>query len=211
MRWWLSILGSVVVAMPAVLPAQDGPITVSGDTGSIRAVVARLDLDDYKATIKGLTAFGDRRQGTDRNRAAIDWIEAQLKSYGCANTERITTNTPAGSAQRFHRPGGRPRAARRRGGGRRRARHRSRRRARSPIRSRVRRGPTGVNIESELQPDTAIRADRRAAATCRVRARRSTAPRSARPIPTRCTSSAGTWTAMASARRPTTTARAPPW
>ncbi|MBV8904476.1 MAG: M20/M25/M40 family metallo-hydrolase, partial [Acidobacteriia bacterium] len=33
--------------------------------------------------------FGDRRQGTDRNRAAIDWIEAQLKSYGCANTERL--------------------------------------------------------------------------------------------------------------------------
>ena len=33
--------------------------------------------------------FGDRRQGTARNRAAIDWIEAQLKSYGCSNTERI--------------------------------------------------------------------------------------------------------------------------
>ena len=32
-----------------------------------------------KTTIKGLTKFGDRRQGTDRNRAAIDWIEAQDK------------------------------------------------------------------------------------------------------------------------------------
>src|SRR6185436_13391285 len=52
--------------------------------------------EKYKATIKGLTAFGDRRQGTDRNRAAVDWIEAQLKSYGCTNTERITyTYAPA--------------------------------------------------------------------------------------------------------------------
>jgi hypothetical protein len=52
-------------------------------------LVGRLDLERYKATIKGLTQFGDRRQGTDRNRAAIDWIEARLKSYGCSNTERL--------------------------------------------------------------------------------------------------------------------------
>src|SRR5580765_8171971 len=55
-----------------------------------RPLVSRLDLERYKATIKGLTAFGDRREGTDRNRAAVDWIEAQLKNYGCTNTERIT-------------------------------------------------------------------------------------------------------------------------
>ena len=55
----------------------------------IAAMVGRLNLEAYKATIKSLTQFGDRRQGTDRNRAAIDWIEAQLKSYGCTNTERI--------------------------------------------------------------------------------------------------------------------------
>ena len=36
-----------------------------------------------------MAQFGDRRQGTERNRRAIDWIEAQLKSYGCTNTERI--------------------------------------------------------------------------------------------------------------------------
>ena len=52
------------------------------------ALVDRLDLEKYKATVKGLTQFGDRRQGTDRNRAAVDWIEAQLKSYGCP-TERV--------------------------------------------------------------------------------------------------------------------------
>ena len=55
----------------------------------IATMVGRLELERYKATIKGLTQFGDRRQGTDRNRAAVDWIEAQLKSYGCTNTERI--------------------------------------------------------------------------------------------------------------------------
>jgi hypothetical protein len=68
------------------VPAPDDPI---------KTLVGRLDLDKYKATIKGLTQFGDRRQGTERNRKAIDWIEAQLKSYGCTNTERIKyTFTP---------------------------------------------------------------------------------------------------------------------
>ncbi len=66
-------------AQPAE-PAAEDPI---------RTIVGRLDLEKYKATIKGLTQFGDRRQGTARNAAAIDWIEAQLKSYGCTNTERI--------------------------------------------------------------------------------------------------------------------------
>lgn len=55
----------------------------------VAPLVSQLDLAKYKATIKGLTQFGDRRQGTARNRAALDWIEAQLKSYGCTNTERL--------------------------------------------------------------------------------------------------------------------------
>ncbi len=54
----------------------------------VRTLVGRLDLERYKATVKGLTQFGDRRQGTERNRKATDWIEAQLKSYGCP-TERL--------------------------------------------------------------------------------------------------------------------------
>jgi hypothetical protein len=57
---------------------------------AVASLVGRLDLERYKATIKGLTQFGDRRQGTARNRAAVDWIEAQLKSYGCTPTERLT-------------------------------------------------------------------------------------------------------------------------
>jgi hypothetical protein len=54
----------------------------------VQTLVSRLELERYKATVKGLTQFGDRRQGTERNRKAVDWIEAQLKNYGCP-TERI--------------------------------------------------------------------------------------------------------------------------
>ena len=62
---------------------------MSAAVDPVAVLVGRLDLESYKATIKGLTQFGDRREGTDRNRAAIDWIEAQLKKYGCTNTERM--------------------------------------------------------------------------------------------------------------------------
>ena len=68
----------------------------------VKALVGRLDLERYKATIKGLTQFGDRQQGTDRNRAALDWIEAQLKNSGCTNIERIryVYDAPAPPPQR---------------------------------------------------------------------------------------------------------------
>jgi hypothetical protein len=83
----VSALTTVGVAgMPVFAQA---PIADSA-TDPIRQMVGRLELERYKATIKGLTQFGDRRQGTKRNRDAVDWIEAQLKSYGCTNTERIT-------------------------------------------------------------------------------------------------------------------------
>ena len=58
-----------------------------------RSLVARLDLERYKATIKGLTQFGDRRHGTDRNRAAVDWIEAQLRAMAVRpNASSMTTS-----------------------------------------------------------------------------------------------------------------------
>ena len=63
-------------------------IPALAQTDPIKTLVGRLELAKYKATIKGLTQFGDRKQGTARNRAAVDWIEAQLQSYGCA-TERL--------------------------------------------------------------------------------------------------------------------------
>jgi Peptidase family M28 len=78
--------------------ALDAQVSTGGQPGAVTAtataddpvhtLVGRLDLERYKATIKGLTQFGDRRQGTERNRKAVDWIEAQLKSYGCP-TERL--------------------------------------------------------------------------------------------------------------------------
>ena len=79
----------------------------------IRVLVDRLDLEKYKATIKGLTQFGDRREGTDRNRAAIDWIEAQLKSYGCP-TERLefSSHQPAGRGTNTTAAGGQAGGAR---------------------------------------------------------------------------------------------------
>src|SRR3954452_2781132 len=86
----ISILAGALPGIAAAQeqePATPTPAAARQDP-TIKVLVDRLDLEKYKATIKGLTQFGDRRQGTDRNRAALDWIEAQLKSYGCANTER---------------------------------------------------------------------------------------------------------------------------
>jgi Peptidase family M28 len=83
----------VSVALPAA--AQRGATSqgvAATDTANdpVQTLVNRLDLEKYKNTIKGLAQFGDRRQGTKRNRDAVDWIEAQLKQYGCQNVERIT-------------------------------------------------------------------------------------------------------------------------
>ncbi|RYY09420.1 MAG: M20/M25/M40 family metallo-hydrolase, partial [Alphaproteobacteria bacterium] len=78
---------SAVTALVLASPALAQPAAEAVDP--VRVLVKRLGLERYKATIKDLTQFGDRRQGTARNRAAIDWIEAQLKSYGCTNTERL--------------------------------------------------------------------------------------------------------------------------
>ena len=89
----LSASGALLVLSSISAPAasaQRGGAAVDTANDPVHIMVDRLDLEKYKATIKGLTQFGDRRQGTDRNRAAVDWIEAQLKSYGCTPTERIT-------------------------------------------------------------------------------------------------------------------------
>src|SRR5262245_32323037 len=91
---WKMGLGLALVGLCSRCAAAPGEAQQAGATGATAAndpaqtLVSRLDLEKYKATIKGLTQFGDRRQGTKRNRDAIDWIEAQLKSYGCP-TERI--------------------------------------------------------------------------------------------------------------------------
>jgi hypothetical protein len=111
----------------------------------VRTLVGRLDLEKYKATIKGLTQFGDRRQGTERNRKAVDWIEAQLKSYGCANTERIKYDFQPGAPRQ---PSG-PRPTATAG---------AERRAQGGGRPRGIRARTGVNTDPNLQPDEKLRA-----------------------------------------------------
>jgi hypothetical protein len=84
----LTICG--LVALLTFAGDAEAPAWAQAGAGDpVGTLVRRLDLERYKSTIKGLTQFGDRLQGTDRNRAAVDWIEAQLKSYGCANTERV--------------------------------------------------------------------------------------------------------------------------
>src|SRR3954471_5579304 len=82
----VAILGTPVFAQGGA-NAPAAPADTLNDP--VRIMVSRLELEKYKGTVKGLTQFGDRRQGTKRNRDAVDWIEAQLKSYGCANVERI--------------------------------------------------------------------------------------------------------------------------
>jgi hypothetical protein len=79
-------LCGLTIAVSTSVFAQQSPVVPSDDP--TRALVGRLDLERYKAAIRDLGQFGDRQQGTDRNRAAVDWIEARLRSYGCT-TERI--------------------------------------------------------------------------------------------------------------------------
>jgi hypothetical protein len=126
--------------IPPALPAQADSIRDS----IIVQLVARLDLERYKTTLKGLTNFGDRRQGTDRNRAAVDWIEAQLRSYGCSNVSRLKYDYQPSLA-----PEGRG------GQG---VRTRDNTRASGGGRYRGLRARTGVNTDSLKQPDARVRA-----------------------------------------------------
>jgi hypothetical protein len=88
---FLRLTCSLAFGVTAAPLLAQSPVT-EPDTAftDFKTIVSRLELEKYKATVKGLTQFGDRREGTERNRKALDWIEAQLKSYGCTNTERIT-------------------------------------------------------------------------------------------------------------------------
>ncbi|CAN5689767.1 hypothetical protein BH11PSE12_BH11PSE12_19770 [soil metagenome] len=88
-------------AQTALPSAAAAPGAALQTVDTVAVLVNQLELEKYKATIKSLTRFGDRRQGTERNRQALDWIEAQLKSYGCTNTERLRydyTQTAAGAS-----------------------------------------------------------------------------------------------------------------
>jgi hypothetical protein len=126
-----------LASLPASAAEPAGTTTPPDDPAA--QLVARLDLERYKATIKGLTRFGDRRQGTDRNRAAVDWIESQLRAYGCTDVARLRYSyapeqkrTPSAPPVAHGAP---------QGGG----------------RFRGQRAPTGVNEDPQRQPDAELR------------------------------------------------------
>ena len=77
----------LAASLGSTASAQEQP--AAADVDVVETLVSRLDLEQYKATLEALTQFGDRRQGTKRNRDALDWIEAQLRAVGCTTTERL--------------------------------------------------------------------------------------------------------------------------
>jgi Peptidase family M28 len=108
----ITVVGVLVLACGASIL---GPIASAQaqSRDPVSALVGRLDLERYKASIKGLAQFGDRRQGTDRNRAAVEWIARELASYGCT-VERLhfvydrpaEPSSPARTAPPFTIPSG---------------------------------------------------------------------------------------------------------
>ena len=88
------LAGTAVALLVACGPGNGREVSgqqqapAGGADDPIAELVGRLDLERYKAVIQGLTQFGDRRQGTRRNREAVDWIAAQLEAAGCP-TERF--------------------------------------------------------------------------------------------------------------------------
>src|SRR3954451_23078805 len=89
-----SIVCVAAVCAAFFAPQQAAQNLAPQPDDSIKTIVGRLDLEKYKATIKGLTQFGDRRQGTQRNRDAVNWIQKQLESYGYTNAARIVYDPP---------------------------------------------------------------------------------------------------------------------
>jgi hypothetical protein len=136
MPWWGY---PAFVALAWALSVADAFAADAVPADPVATVVARLDLDRFKQTIKGLTQFGDRRQGTDRNRAAINWIEGRLKRDGCSNTERLRYTYSPDEKRQPSGPATAPGEAS--GGG----------------RYRGQRAPTGVNTDPQRQPDERLR------------------------------------------------------
>jgi hypothetical protein len=134
-RVLLCLLGAAMGGEVLPIRAEDAA------ADPVKVLVDRLDLVKYKATIKGLTQFGDRREGTERNRRAVDWIEAQLRSGGCTDISRLQYTYSPNDAKR---PSGPPIAH-------------TPDAASGGARYRGERAPVGVNTESLRQPDATLR------------------------------------------------------
>ena len=110
-------LSVALLAGPSALAAQDrgsgqrarpddrrlnrvlGGLEMTTADSAVKAVVDRLDFDSYKQIVRGLTEFGDREQGTERNARAIDWIEAQLQGWGYETARIHYQFTPRGGTE----------------------------------------------------------------------------------------------------------------
>jgi hypothetical protein len=79
MRFFVGILILVAVVSGQTTTAPSEPVGTA---------VGRLSLDQFKSHIKGLAQFGDRMQGSEGNRKAVDWLEQQLKAFGYTNVQR---------------------------------------------------------------------------------------------------------------------------
>ena len=103
--WAIAVVGLVAGSVAMGWASQQAPAQAPGcpaarrpgGRGSDSRPGGTAPTRRYKATIKGLTQFGDRREGTQRNRDAVAWIAAQLKSYGC-EPETMTYVPPAARA-----------------------------------------------------------------------------------------------------------------
>jgi hypothetical protein len=134
-------LYALAFALALAAAARGDGLPAAAVPDPVRALVGRLSLERYKATIRELTRFGDRRQGTARNRAALDWIEAELRGYGCTNTARLRFEYAPTQPVRPSGPVIAKGPDMAQGGG----------RYRGP------RAPTGVNDDPARQPDPKLR------------------------------------------------------
>jgi len=74
----------------------------TANSDPVSTVVGRLELEQFKAHIKGLAQFGDRLQGTQRNRDAIGWLEQQLRRFGYSNVVRHRFQSASGPLENIY-------------------------------------------------------------------------------------------------------------
>ena len=96
---FLLMLLALGASAQSTAPARQ---TTPAGSDPVKRLVDRLDLERYKATVKGLTQFGDRREGTDRNRAAIDWIDNQTRATAAPTPSASSTTTSHAPPLRVH-------------------------------------------------------------------------------------------------------------
>ncbi len=155
---WTTVVSLISLSVSPLLAQRRGQAPANDNAVTL---VGRLELESYKATIKGLTQFGDRREGTQRNRDAVDWIAAQLESYGYTVERLQYDDQPRRRGNRGGGRRGRAVSARGRRGGRGGERRVPAGTAEDPTRrgagGKGFGGRTGVNNDPERQPNVTLR------------------------------------------------------